>query len=267
MRKILSILLAACMAMSLAGCCLNHDWKDATCTEPKTCSKCGETEGDPLGHEWKDATCTEPKTCSRCGATEGQAAGHKWKEANCTTPKTCTVCGKTEGKASHGEGIWQKEGTEYVLYCEKCEQPIKKTDKDPLAGNTVGNFVDRYNTLCKMSIRENGSSAMQVAKEIPEDGIIDVGNGIKLEVNVGHTPVARDDKLYTANFNFMEGVTDTDEGAEQLSYFIISAFPSAPQSQLDQATSYITGDTSTPPNFAKGELINFGIGIIQAKFE
>ncbi|MBR4462461.1 MAG: Ig-like domain-containing protein, partial [Erysipelotrichaceae bacterium] len=30
----------------------DHEWTDATCTEAKTCSKCGETEGDPLGHDW-----------------------------------------------------------------------------------------------------------------------------------------------------------------------------------------------------------------------
>lgn len=31
---------------------LGHDWKAATCTEPKTCKRCQTTEGDPLGHDW-----------------------------------------------------------------------------------------------------------------------------------------------------------------------------------------------------------------------
>lgn len=48
-------------------------------------------------HSWKSATCEAPKTCSKCGATEGEAAGHKWKAANCEAPKTCTVCGATDG--------------------------------------------------------------------------------------------------------------------------------------------------------------------------
>ena len=61
-----------------------HEWKDATCTEPKTCTVCGQTEGEPAGHEWKDATCTEPKTCSKCGLTEGEAAGHDWGEPTYT---------------------------------------------------------------------------------------------------------------------------------------------------------------------------------------
>ena len=78
---------------------LGHDWKDATCTEPKTCKTCGATEGEALGHDWADATCTEPKTCKTCGATEGEALGHDWQDATCTEPKTCKTCGATEGAA------------------------------------------------------------------------------------------------------------------------------------------------------------------------
>ena len=78
----------------------SHSWKAATCTAPKTCSKCGTTEGGAAGHNWSDATCTAPKTCKTCNATEGSAAGHSWKDATCTTPKTCSKCGATEGSAA-----------------------------------------------------------------------------------------------------------------------------------------------------------------------
>ena len=44
-------------------------------------------------HEWADATCTSPKTCSLCEATEGSAKGHTpGAAATCTTAQTCTVC-------------------------------------------------------------------------------------------------------------------------------------------------------------------------------
>ena len=33
--------------------CLFHNWVSATCTKPKTCSKCGKTEGEPKGHYYK----------------------------------------------------------------------------------------------------------------------------------------------------------------------------------------------------------------------
>lgn len=75
----------------------NHSFKVATCTAPKTCTKCNVTEGSPTGHSWKSASCTIAKTCSICNTTEGSPAGHSWKSATCTTPKTCRTCGATEG--------------------------------------------------------------------------------------------------------------------------------------------------------------------------
>ena len=74
-----------------------HKWTDATCTDPKTCSECKETEGEPLGHKWTDATCTEAKTCSVCGETEGKALGHKEEIIKGKKP-TCTAKGITDGK-------------------------------------------------------------------------------------------------------------------------------------------------------------------------
>ena len=77
-----------------------HTFADATCTEPKTCTVCGATEGAANGHKWTDATCTQPKTCTVCAATEGAANGHKWTDATCQAPKTCSICGATEGTAA-----------------------------------------------------------------------------------------------------------------------------------------------------------------------
>ena len=57
-----------------------HDWQKATCTEPKTCSKCEEQRGNALGHDWMDATCEAPKTCSVCGETEGEVGEHDYIE-------------------------------------------------------------------------------------------------------------------------------------------------------------------------------------------
>ena len=101
MKKVVILLLITIMVLAICACTLfhQHTWRDATCTEPKTCIGCGETEGEALGHTWVDATCIEPKTCSVCGATEGGALGHTWVEATCTEPKTCSVCGATEGEA------------------------------------------------------------------------------------------------------------------------------------------------------------------------
>lgn len=82
-----------------SGCCLRHEWIEATCTYPRTCIKCEKTEGDVLEHTWKEATCTKPETCAVCGATQGSSLGHTWKEATCTEPETCEVCEATQGDA------------------------------------------------------------------------------------------------------------------------------------------------------------------------
>ena len=38
-----------------------------------------------IAHEWTDATCGTPKTCTKCDLTEGEALGHSWQEADCVT--------------------------------------------------------------------------------------------------------------------------------------------------------------------------------------
>lgn len=118
-KKILTLILAAAMSASLlAGCgtkaepvvsesvegteatsesteaeC-DHEWIDATCKEPKHCSKCGETEGTPLDHEWAEATFAAPKTCTLCGETEGERTQSYFEEHGVDVPDapvSCTV--------------------------------------------------------------------------------------------------------------------------------------------------------------------------------
>lgn len=95
-KRLLTLTIISCIL--LTGCGHEHTFSEATCTEPKTCTECGETEGEALGHVWIDATCTEPKTCSVCGATEGEPLEHKWLDATYDAPKTCELCGLTEGE-------------------------------------------------------------------------------------------------------------------------------------------------------------------------
>lgn len=58
------------------------------------CNECGETR-DAQAHQWRDATCINPKTCKVCGTTEGAALGHSpaQDDGDCTTDVLCTVCG------------------------------------------------------------------------------------------------------------------------------------------------------------------------------
>ena len=71
-KKIISLLLVAAMALTLCACGHEHIWTPATCTEPKTCAECSETEGEPLGHVFKNATHFAASECEVCGAVEGE---------------------------------------------------------------------------------------------------------------------------------------------------------------------------------------------------
>lgn len=105
----------------------NHKWVEATCLEPKTCSGCHKTEGEPLGHDWAAATCETPMTCRRCGLESGSANGHKWIEATCESPKTCSVCHATEGTAiGHN---WVNEDCKKPLKCSICGEEKENVGK------------------------------------------------------------------------------------------------------------------------------------------
>lgn len=128
-KKIAVGMLVVSFVFIMTGCCLFHDWQEATCTEPKTCNKCGETEGEALGHTWEEATCTEPKTCSRCRETEGEALGHTWESATCITAKTCNRCRETEGEAlGH---VWEEVTCTKPKTCRRC----KETEGEALGHN------------------------------------------------------------------------------------------------------------------------------------
>lgn len=48
----------------------------------------------PLNHDWQEATCETPKTCTRCHVTQGKALGHDWGRYIVTTPATETSEGE-----------------------------------------------------------------------------------------------------------------------------------------------------------------------------
>lgn len=77
-----------------------HNFKEATCTVPKTCTDCGATEGEALGHYYLPATCLSPSKCFRCGDEVGEVGSHDYIEATCTTPKTCRYCNEVVGTAN-----------------------------------------------------------------------------------------------------------------------------------------------------------------------
>ena len=111
-KIILSILVGiVVVSLVLLTSCCKHEWKDATCTEPATCAKCGISRGYGLGHKYgegktlKEPTCTETGvrelTCTVCGekrTTEIPVRDHKWVFVNEERTATCTEKGKKNYK-------------------------------------------------------------------------------------------------------------------------------------------------------------------------
>ncbi len=138
----------------------------ATCTEAGTqkrnCSRCGEIETspiDPLGHDWKDSTCSEPKTCVICKATEGSAKGHTGGTATCEYKARCSVCNEEYGDlAAHSltyhaplSATCTANGNVEYWSCSNCyrnysdaDATIKLDDVLILSSHTGGTEIRNY---------------------------------------------------------------------------------------------------------------------------
>lgn len=111
-RKLVTVILAAAMSVSLlAGCGNSAGTENNSNTEGETESaEASESTEAECEHEWVDATCQEPKHCSKCGETEGTPLDHEWAEATFAAPKTCTLCGETEGERT--QSYFEEHGVE-----------------------------------------------------------------------------------------------------------------------------------------------------------
>ena len=148
MKKLLMIALTLAMLLALAGCACEHEWADADCVTPKTCTKCEEIEGAPLGHTWSAATCIDPKTCEECGATEGEAKGHTWAEATCTEPNICSVCGETDGEALGHAWV---DATEFApKTCSACG--VTEGDPLPMVRHDLGTTYEAMATTMNTAL-------------------------------------------------------------------------------------------------------------------
>ena len=91
-KRLLFLLMGIVLVVLLTGCACKHEWVEATCLNPRTCSACSETEGEALGHTWVDATCTadgvKVNTCPLCGDTFAEG----------TEPDRCPLCNFPKAK-------------------------------------------------------------------------------------------------------------------------------------------------------------------------
>ena len=107
-KALLLILISAVLVLSLTSCDIisgimskiprggnacEHEWAEANCKTAKTCTKCGESNGEKTDHIYSEATCKSPAICQTCGQSFGEKSDHNYSEATCTSPSICQTCG------------------------------------------------------------------------------------------------------------------------------------------------------------------------------
>ena len=172
-----------------------HSWTDADCDTPKTCSVCGETEGEALGHAYAesarvDATCgadgSVTYTCGNCGDSYTDvlpATGEHVYFDDCSA--ICEVCGY-EREAGHNvihveakDATCTELGNIEYWYCDVCgmawldEACIMNTNmmavKLPMIDHTYDNDFDADCNACG-AVREVAAFPVpEIGKSISED--------------------------------------------------------------------------------------------------
>lgn len=151
-KKLLTGTLMLALILLLTACGCKHEWKEASCTEAKTCQLCAETEGEALGHTWQDASCETPKTCSTCNIIEGDVLGHDWQEATTEAPKTCSRCSLTEGERIVTDPRFTTAATRDLHGIWTCEANMPRE----MIGATTG-FPNGVDCLMSMEFGNSGN--------------------------------------------------------------------------------------------------------------
>ncbi len=176
MKKLLNFCLCLAMILSLAACGCRHEWIAANCDTAKTCSLCGEVEGEALGHKWTEADCETAKRCETCGKQEGEALGHKWLNATTEAPKTCENCQKTEGSKIDTDPRFHTPDCQ-MLFGSWSGESVQ--DAGVQSGVTIEGEDLTYKMLVTFVFHEDGRMEMQT--KIDKDSYLRVMRIISIE--------------------------------------------------------------------------------------
>ena len=170
------------------GTALDHDYSKVvtvpTCTAQGyttyTCAGCGDQyQSDivaALGHDYADAACEVPKTCTACGHSNGAALGHTWdngvvireatEDAEGEKLFTCEVCAETMTQAvpaldhvhSYTAVVTDPTCTEkgYTMYSCRCGD-IYKTDEVAALGHNWNEATCKRPKTCTVCAQTEGA--------------------------------------------------------------------------------------------------------------
>lgn len=199
--RVFAALLVLTMLLSLlAGCgedpnatennC-EHVWRSASCKAPKTCTLCGQTQGELFAHSWVEADCEHPKTCSFCDSTIGEALGHTWTGGDCVTDKVCSVCEKVGQQATGHD--WMPATTEAPKTCKTCGETtgdklgvnsrFDPTTCQGLIGNWKAEFVMDFTEYDAPGVTE----PMTITIQFSDNGIMTYTASYEDPARLAHT--------------------------------------------------------------------------------
>ena len=174
---------SATETFEVPGTALNHDWAEATCTEPKTCRRegCGATDGNPLGHDlpsdWSKDENEHWHECKRCHSKE-DAGKHEYGDDNIcdiceydrTVPHThnltlvsankatCTKDGNKAYYACDGCDMWFEDANGSIEIADKTSVIIPATGHAPSESwkfDKAGHWKDCTNAGCGVIIESS----------------------------------------------------------------------------------------------------------------
>lgn len=219
MKKIIILsTLSLFMLFGLVGCTCNHEWEDATCTEPKTCTKCGKIEGKPLGHI----------------ANEEDYAKNDVINAKIVYETKCDRCSKV---------LSSKE--------EKIESFVKE-GKFNLSPNDFSNRID-----AKLDTMSGNSLIAKTAENDAGDFIVAIGDpssnktvaGTMFNENFDSSIISYENKDKNGFKGFFVFSYDDDSFARVLLSVILTVDPSLSFDEgKDLATSLLQETTNTKNN-------------------
>ena len=126
-----------------------HTWRPATCTEPKTCTKCGATEGDALGHRWDEGAVIQEATCQTIGAKSYTCTVCKITREETSAKDPENHVGGTELR-SRVEATCTEDGYTGDVYCLGCGELISEGTEIAATGHQWDQGTVLLEATCRM---------------------------------------------------------------------------------------------------------------------
>ena len=186
------------ITFALGYCTGEHEWTDATCETPKTCSVCGKTEGDPLGHDWNAESVCQREGCGASNKITEIELSHPNLKSEAMTMTT----GTNEKITVSFNAVDNKVGATQVVAWYSSDETVATVDDGVVTALKAGTT-----TITAKAVDANGIALLADGEEVlaqftltvadPAPGYTVtmgadvenalIGSTVSVPVTVGHT--------------------------------------------------------------------------------